>query len=192
MTPPPEYEDLEYIPSGKLSGKKLLITGGDSGIGRAVVILAAKEGAHVAINYLEEDIDAQETLRLIEDRGGKAFLVKGDIRDPDEVKSIIKRTITSTSSLDILINNAAAQWRTPSIESISPQQLQNIFATNVFGAFYLIQEAKPFFSKDANIITTSSVIAYKGSGRLIDYSSTKGVLLSLLLVPCQSILQKKG
>ncbi|SFS58135.1 SDR family oxidoreductase [Paenibacillus sp. BC26] len=174
MTPRPQFEAPAYKAAGKLSGKVAVITGGDSGIGRAVALMYAKEGADVAIVYLEEDGDANEIRGLIEGLGRKCLTIAGDIGDPEFCKKVIYDTTSQLGSLAIVVNNAAEQHPKDSLELITPQQLERTFKTNVFGMFYLTQAALPHLSKGATIINTTSITAYHGSANLLDYSSTKG------------------
>ncbi|MBP3961438.1 SDR family oxidoreductase [Paenibacillus lignilyticus] len=174
MTPRPQFEAPAYKAAGKLLGKVAVITGGDSGIGRAVALMYAKEGADVAIVYLDEDGDATEIRGLIEGLGRKCLTIAGDIGDPEFCKKVIYDTTSQLGSLSIVVNNAAEQHPKDSLELITPQQLERTFKTNVFGMFYLTQAALPHLSQGATIINTTSITAYHGSANLLDYSSTKG------------------
>lgn len=178
MKPRPRAEDHAYKGSGKLDGKAALITGGDSGIGRAVAILYAKEGADVAIVYLDEHNDAQETRREVEQEGRRCLLIPGDIGDPAFCWSAVEQTVNALGGLDILVNNAAEQHPQERIEDITPEQLERTFRTNIFAMFYLTQAALEFLGEDAAIINTSSVTAYRGSPGLVDYASTKGAIVA--------------
>ncbi len=178
MVPEPVYIRSNYHGSEKLAGKVALITGGDSGIGRAVAVHFAREGADVAIVYLEEDRDAAETLRLVEEEGQKGILIAGDVGEKTFADESIKKTIESFGRLDILVNNAGEQHVQQELEQISPEQLQKTFRTNVFSSFYFSQAALPHLGKDAVIINSTSVTAYRGSDHLIDYSATKGALVA--------------
>ncbi|WP_100333890.1 SDR family oxidoreductase [Bacillus alkalisoli] len=178
MTPKPVSDDSSYKGSGKLDGKVAIITGGDSGIGRSVSILYAKEGADVVIVYLDEHSDAEETKRLVEVQGGKCLLMAGDIGDESFCKQIIDETIQTFSKLDILVNNAAEQHPQNSIEYISSSQLEKTFRTNVFSFFYLTKAALPFLGAGSSIINTASVTAYAGNETLLDYSATKGAIVT--------------
>ncbi|SDX39821.1 SDR family oxidoreductase [Paenibacillus sp. CF384] len=174
MTPRPQFEAPAYKAAGKLSGKVAVITGGDSGIGRAVALMYAKEGADIAIVYLDEDSDAIEIQRLIQGLGRKCLAIAGDIGDPEFCKKVIYDTTSQLGGLDIVVNNAAEQHPKDSLALITPQQLERTFKTNVFGMFYLTQAALPHLSQGATIINTTSITAYHGSANLLDYSSTKG------------------
>ncbi|MBO9596277.1 MAG: SDR family oxidoreductase, partial [Cohnella sp.] len=174
MNPLPEAEAPLYRPAGKLTGKVAIVSGGDSGIGRSVSIIYAKEGADVAVIYLNEDVDAQETKKQIEAEGRRCLLVKGDIGDDQFCKQAVQQVVSTFGQLDIVVNNAAEQHPQDKLEQITPQQLERTFRTNVFGMFYLTQAALPHLKSGATIINTTSITAYKGSPNLLDYSSTKG------------------
>lgn len=176
MTPEPIYDDQDYQGSGKLAGKTALVTGGDSGIGRAVAIAFAKEGANVAIAYLNEDGDAEKTVKLIEAYGVKALSVATDVSDVENCKKLVDKVVSEFGSLNVLVNNAGKQFPTKDFLSITPEQLQETFQTNIFSMFYLSQAALPHMQKGDTIVNTSSVTAYRGAPELIDYSSTKGAI----------------
>ncbi|BBH19182.1 NAD(P)-dependent oxidoreductase [Paenibacillus baekrokdamisoli] len=178
MNPIPQSDSPVYRPAGKLEGKVALISGGDSGIGRAISIIYAKEGADVAIIYLNEDEDAQETKRLVEEKGRRCITIAGDVGDPAFCLKAVVQTVKQLSKLDILVNNAAEQHPQKTIEQITPAQLERTFKTNIFGIFYLTQAAMPHLHKGAAIINTASVTAYRGSPNLLDYSATKGAVVS--------------
>jgi len=178
MRPLPESESPIYKPAGKLTGKVALITGGDSGIGRAVAIAFAKEGADVAILYLNEDVDAQETKKQIEQEQRRCHMLGGDIGDPAFCRRAIDEAAKTFGKLDILVNNAAEQHPQDKLEQITPEQLERTFRTNVFGMFYLTQAALPHLKSGASIINTASITAYKGSPALLDYSATKGAIVA--------------
>ncbi|MCB5191466.1 SDR family oxidoreductase [Methylobacillus arboreus] len=180
MEPRPQYIDPAYRGSGKLEGKVALITGGDSGIGRAVAVHFAIEGADVVINYLSDDEteDAEKTLALIREQGGKGIAIQGDVGDPQFAAELIAKTLQELGQLDILVNNAAQQYPQASLADITPAQLEHTFRTNIFSVFYLTQAALPFLKKGARIINTASVTAYKGHPALLDYSATKGAIVS--------------
>jgi NAD(P)-dependent dehydrogenase (short-subunit alcohol dehydrogenase family) len=178
MNPKPESESPVFRPGGKLQGKVALISGGDSGIGRAVAIAFAKEGADVAVLYLNEDVDARETQKQIEAEGRRCFLLGGDIGDPEHCKRAMDEAVKTLGKLDILVNNAAEQHPQDKLEQITPQQLERTFRTNVFAMFYLTQAAMPHLSSGSAIINTASITAYKGSPSLLDYSSTKGAIVA--------------
>ena len=179
MVPQPDYMP-KYPGSGRLNGKVALITGGDSGIGRATAILFAREGADLAILYLDEDEDAAATQQMVETEGAQALLIKGDVGDKSFCKSAVAKTIKKFGRLDVVINNAAEQHAQDKFEDISDEQLQRTFQTNIFGYFYMAQAALPHLKPGASIICTTSVTAYRGQDLLIDYASTKGAILALV------------
>lgn len=178
MDPLPEYFIKGYKGIGLLKDKTAIITGGDSGIGRAVAILFAEEGADVVISYLDEDSDAKVTQEEVEKRGRKALLIKGDISESKHCKSIVNKTVKEFGKIDILVNNAAIQFPKEHLSEISDEQIQKTFAVNIFSFFYLSREALPHMSKGSTIINSSSVTAYRGSSHLLDYSATKGAIVS--------------
>jgi NAD(P)-dependent dehydrogenase (short-subunit alcohol dehydrogenase family) len=178
MTPRPQSEERTYRGSGKLSERVALITGGDSGIGRAVAIAFAKEGADVAIVYLNEHDDAQETKRQVEQEKRRCILMAGDIGDERFCQQAVRRTIDELGQLHVLVNNAAEQHPQDSIEQISAEQLERTFRTNIFSMFFLTKAALPHMKAGAAIINTTSVTAYKGNPQLLDYSSTKGAIVA--------------
>ncbi len=190
MTPQPRAEDRQYRGSGKLQGKVALITGGDSGIGRAVAIVYAKEGANVAISYLNEHEDAEETKRHVEQEGRRCILIAGDIGDESFCQQAVQRTVSELGGLDILVNNAAEQHPQDSIEKISAEQLERTFRTNIFAMFYLVKAALPHLKQGSTIINTASVTAYKGSPQLLDYSSTKGAIVAFTRSLSQSLIEQ--
>ncbi|MEO2077510.1 MAG: SDR family oxidoreductase [Bacillus sp. (in: firmicutes)] len=178
MNPLPIFVDPNYKAGGKLSGKTAIITGGDSGIGRAVAIYFAKEGADVAIAYLNEHQDAEETKQLIEAEGRQCLLFSGDVGEEDHCKEIVKQTIDHFGKLDILVNNAAEQHPQQSLLNITVAQLEKTFRTNIFSFFHMTKMALPFLKKGASIINTASITAYEGNEQLLDYSATKGAIVS--------------
>lgn len=191
MIPQPADKMEHYRAAGKLAGKNALITGGDSGIGRAVAIGFAKEGANVVINYLEEDEDAKETQRYVEAEGVKCLLVPGDIGDSDFCTSLAKKAVDAFGQINILVNNAAEQHEAEHFEDIPIEQIQRTFQTNLFGHMYLTQEILPQMKEGDAVINTVSITAYHGHESLIDYSSTKGALVAFTRSLSQS-LAKKG
>lgn len=180
MTPAPIFEDENYKGSEKLKGKNALITGGDSGIGRAVAVAFAKEGANVAIAYLDEqeDVDANKTIELIEKYGVKSSKIRLDISKEENCEQLVEQVLNEFGSLDILINNAGKQFPQNEIADISEDQLRETFETNFFGLFYLTKAAIKHMKKGDTIVNTSSVTAYNGSPGLMDYSATKGAITS--------------
>jgi NAD(P)-dependent dehydrogenase (short-subunit alcohol dehydrogenase family) len=190
MKPRPRAEDEKYRGSGKLRDKVAIITGGDSGIGRAVAIAFAKEGADIAVVYLEEEKDANETKRLIEEQGRKCLLVQGDVGKDEFCRHAVQRAVKEFGRLDILVNNAAEQHPQESIEKISEKQLEQTFRTNIFSFFFMAKAAMKHLKKGAVIINTTSVTAYKGSAHLLDYSSTKGAITSFTRSLSQALAGK--
>ena len=178
MVPRPVSEDHSYQGSNKLANKVAIITGGDSGIGKAIAIHYAKEGANVVIVYLNEHEDAKETKRQVEEEGQKCLLLSGDIGNEEFCKEIVKKTIDTFGQLDILVNNAAEQHPQKSISAITAEQLERTFRTNIFSYFYLTKAALPHLKQGSSIINTASVTAYKGNEQLVDYSATKGAVVS--------------
>ncbi|MDP4085031.1 MAG: SDR family oxidoreductase [Bacillota bacterium] len=178
MNPRPTSVDEHYKGSGKLANKTAIVTGGDSGIGKSVAIYFAKEGADVAIVYLEEQADAEETKQLIEAEGKKCLLLSGDIGQEDVCKEFVKKTIDQFGKIDILVNNAAEQHPQKSILNITSEQLEKTFKTNIFSFFYMSKMALPYMKEGAAIINTASITAYDGNEQLLDYSSTKGAIVS--------------
>ncbi|MHA6288175.1 SDR family oxidoreductase [Maricaulis sp. CAU 1757] len=177
MQPEPDYRP-RFDSSGKLMGKVALITGGDSGIGRATAILFAREGADVAIVYLSEDTDAEVTAAAVRQEGRQALLIRGDVGDKSFCDNAVSRTVDQFGGLDVLVNNAAEQHPTTDFEAISEDQLRRTFETNMFGCFYLCQAAMPHLEGGGAIVNTTSVTAYRGSHHLIDYASTKGAIVA--------------
>ena len=176
MHPQPIFDDQNYKGSGKLTGKVALITGGDSGIGREIAVAFAKEGANVAVAYLNEHEDADQTVKLVEGYGTKAIKIAADLSDDENCQNVVDQVIAEFGQLNVLVNNAGKQFPTNDFLEITPDQLQETFSTNIFSMFYLTQAALPHLSKGDSVINTSSVTAYKGSPNLIDYSATKGAI----------------
>lgn len=179
MTPRPQAAAPRREGIGKLEGKVALVTGGDSGIGRAVAIAFAREGAKIVVAYLDEHQDAEETKRLVEeDAGGACLLVAGDVGEEAHCRALVERTVGAFGRLDILVNNAGEQHPQESIEKISAEQLERTFRTNIFSMFHLTKAALPHLGERAAIVNTTSVTAYKGNPVLLDYSATKGAIVS--------------
>ncbi len=178
MKPRPEAEAREYLAAGKLQDQVALITGGDSGIGRAVAVAFAKEQADVAIVYLDERKDAEDTRKLIQQQGRRCLLLEGDVGEPDFCRKVVEQTVRELGRLDILVNNAAEQHPLQDFEQISNEQLHRTFQTNIFAYFYLTREALPHLGSTGRIVNTTSVTAYQGNPRLIDYSATKGAIVA--------------
>jgi NAD(P)-dependent dehydrogenase (short-subunit alcohol dehydrogenase family) len=172
------HDNPDYHGSGKLNNKVAIISGGDSGIGRAIAIAFAKEGAKVVIAYLNEDEDAQQTKLQVEKYSSPCLIIRGDISNYQHCYEIVTKTIAQFAQLDILVNHAGKQYQTNSLEEISAESLADIFAVNVFSMFYLTQAALRYLPRGGSIINTTSVVAYKGNPLLLDYSATKGANLS--------------
>ena len=190
MQPKPIAEDVQYQGSNKLKDKIAVITGGDSGIGRAVAIAYAKEGAKVVISYLNEHKDAKETQSLVREAGAECTLIAGNIAEEDFCQRIIDGTIKKFSQIDILVNNAAVQYPKEKITDITKEQLLLTFSTNLFPFFYLVKAALPYMQSGSTIINSTSVTAYKGNPQLIDYSSTKGAIVSFTRSLALSLLKR--
>lgn len=189
MTPQPIYDNGEPG-NGRLQGKVAIITGGDSGIGRAVAISYAKEGADVVIVYLDEHQDARKTAEEVRKYGKEALLIATDISKEENCKKIIDQTLGKFHKIDILINNAAVQYVQHNIEDISAEQLEYTFRVNIFSQFYLSKFAVPHMKEGSSIINTASVTAYRGNQELMDYSSTKGAIVSFTRALSQSLVKK--
>jgi NAD(P)-dependent dehydrogenase (short-subunit alcohol dehydrogenase family) len=176
MTPKADHGETSYVGTGKLKGRKAIITGGDSGIGRAVAIAYAREGADVLIAYLNEHEDAQETARLVEEAGQKAILVPGDIREEDHCRLIIDKAVLEFGGINILVNNAAFQMSRQSLQEVSSEEWDRTFRTNIYPMFYLCKMAEEYLKPGSTIINTTSVNAYKPRPTLIAYAATKGAI----------------
>ena len=190
MTPRPVAEDRSYQGSHKLQDKVALITGGDSGIGRAVAIAFAKEGADVAVVYLNEHRDAQETRRQVAQEGRRCLLIAGDVGDEAFCRQAVQRAVDELGRLDILVNNAAEQHPQERIEDITAEQLERTFRTNIFAMFYLTKAALEHLHEGSTIINTTSITAYKGSPQLLDYSSTKGAIVAFTRSLSQNVIER--
>lgn len=178
MRPEPEIIRKGYQGSDKLKNKVALITGGDSGIGRSVAVHFAREGARVAIVYLEEDEDAKTTSEMVDKEGSECLLISGDLRNEEFCERCVEECVSTFGKLDIVVNNAAMQFPEDSIENISKAQLTKTFESNIYPYFYVIKRAMKYLKKGAVIINTTSVTAFRGSSHLLDYSSTKGAILT--------------
>ena len=177
LNPKPRYEAPLYQGAGKLKEKVALVTGGDSGIGRAVAVLFAREGADVAFTFLkEEKQDAEETKRAIEAEGQQAFPLLGDVRDPKVCKKLVQQTVDKFGKLDILVNNAAFQQHQESLEDLTEEQWDQTFKTNIYGYFYMTKAALPHLEEGSAIVNTGSITGLEGSKQLLDYASTKGAI----------------
>ena len=190
MNPRPDYMP-RYPGSGRLEGKVAIVTGGDSGIGRAVSVLFAREGANVAIVYLEENDDAKETAEAIKREGRECLTIAGDIGEEQFCRRAVDQAVQRFGRLDVLVNNAAEQHEQESIEGISEQQLVRTFKTNVFGYFFMTKAALPHLKEGSAIVNTTSVTAYKGSGQLLDYASTRGAIVAFTRSLSQQLADKK-
>jgi NAD(P)-dependent dehydrogenase (short-subunit alcohol dehydrogenase family) len=184
-------DNPNYKAAGKLTGKVAIITGSDSGIGAAAAIAFAKEGAKVVINYLEEDQDAKQTANLIKKYGSESLLVKADIGLKQSCDDLVKQTIENFGQVDILVNNAGTQTPQHNIEDISEAQLERTFRTNIYSMFFLTAACLPHLKEGSSIINTTSVTAYRGSEGLLDYSSTKGAIVSFTRSLSQNLAKKK-
>ncbi|MGI8933625.1 MAG: SDR family oxidoreductase [Phormidesmis sp.] len=190
MTPSPIFDRDSYKGSEKLKGKVALITGGDSGIGRSVAVLYAKEGANVAISYLDETQDAEKTKEAVEALGQKCLLLPGDISSETFCQEVVQKTVDEFGQLDILVSNAAEQYLEEDWEEIDSARLGSIFSTNVFPMFYFTKAALPHLKEGSAIIITTSINAYKGNAPLLSYSTTKGANLAFLRSLSQRLLEK--
>ena len=186
----PEYTAPDYKGSGKLTGKVALITGGDSGIGRAVAVLYAREGADIAIVYLNEDEDAEETQRAVEAEGRACLLIPGDVGDSAFCKEAVEHVVQHFGKLDILVNNAAFQQSQLSLEDITDEQLDITFRTNIYGYFYMARAALPHLGNGAVILNTGSVTGDQGHAEMLDYAATKGAIHNFTKSLSQSLLPK--
>ena len=191
MQPEPQTIHEMWKPADLLKGKAVIITGGDSGIGRAVGVACAREGADVAIVYLEEHEDARETQRLIEAEHRRCLAIAGDVGDENFCKRAVEKAIAELGHLDILINNAGEQHLRDRIEDISAEQLERTFRTNIFSFFFMTKAVLPHFREGSAIINTASVTAYKGNAALIDYSSTKGAIVSFTRSLSEQLAERK-
>lgn len=189
MSPEPEYMP-RFPGSGRLKDKVALITGGDSGIGRATAILYAREGASIAIVYRDETEDAEKTAALVEEEGGHCLLIKGDVADKDFCEKAVSQSVEKLGKLDVVVANAAEQHAVEEFENISEEQLKRTFQTNIFGYFFILQAAMPHLNSDAAIVCTTSVTAYRGQDLLLDYSSTKGAILALVRALASKLAEK--
>lgn len=190
MHPRPEAKDTEYQGANKLKGKVALITGGDSGIGRAVAYAFAKEGADVAILYLNEHEDAKETQKTVESMGRKCISIAGDIGDVQFCKQAVKKVLDTFGHINILVNNAAEQHVQENLEDISPEQLERTFRTNIFSFFYMTQAVLPHLQQDDAIVNSASVVAYKGNKHLMDYAATKGAIIAFTRSLSQNLIER--
>ena len=192
MQPRPEYEAPAYRGAGKLDGQVALVTGGDSGIGRAVAVLYAREGADVAIVYLkEEQEDAEETQRAVEAEGRRCLLLPGDVTNPTFCKRAVQRTMQEFGRLDVLVNNAAYQQHVEAIAELSDEQWEHTFRTNIFGYFYMARAALAHLPDGGAIVNTGSITGLEGSKQLLDYASTKGAIHAFTKSLAQQLVERK-
>jgi NAD(P)-dependent dehydrogenase (short-subunit alcohol dehydrogenase family) len=191
MRPRPQAIKNDYRASGKLAGKVAIITGGDSGIGRAVAVAFAREGADVAIVYLDEHDDAKETAAMVEEAGRKCLLLAGDVGREAFCRRAVEQTVKKLGRLDIVVNNAAEQHPQKSITDIDNAQLEKTFRTNIFAMFYLVKAALPHLKPGSSIINTTSVTAYRGSPMLLDYAATKGAIVAFTRSLAMQLVEKK-
>jgi NAD(P)-dependent dehydrogenase (short-subunit alcohol dehydrogenase family) len=191
MDPRPRYEAPHYRPAGKLEGRAALITGGDSGIGRAVAVLFAREGADVAISYLpEEQVDADQTANEIRKAGRQTLLLPGDVKDPDYCEEAVSRVVSEFGRLDILVNNAACQQHRDGLEQIPADEWDVTFRTNIYGYFYMAKAALPHLPRGGCILNTGSEVGLEGSGRLLDYAATKGAIHAFTKSLAQNLVER--
>ncbi|GGD99392.1 NAD(P)-dependent oxidoreductase [Aureimonas endophytica] len=190
MDPAPDYAP-RYPGSGRLQGKVALVTGGDSGIGRATAVLFAREGAKLAIVYQEEHRDAEDTKALIEAEGGEALLLPGDVRQKSFCMKAVADTVSRFGKLDVLVNNAAYQEEVEDLRDLSEDQLRRTFETNIYGYFFMTQAALDHLKEGASIVMTTSVNSFKGNTTLIDYSATKGAITAFVRSMAQNLVEKK-
>jgi NAD(P)-dependent dehydrogenase (short-subunit alcohol dehydrogenase family) len=186
----PRFQAPDYQGSGKLRDMVALITGGDSGIGRAVAVLYAREGADVAIAYLNEHEDAEETKRCVEAEGRRCILIPGDVKDPAYCKQAVEQVVKQFGKLDILVNNAAFQEHAQSLEDLSEERFDETLRTNVYGYFHMAKAALPHLKEGSSIINTGSVVGLRGSSHLLDYSTTKGAIHAFTKSLAQNVLSK--
>lgn len=190
MNPRPVFDNPTYIGNGKLQNKVAIITGGDSGMGRAISVAFAKEGADVVIVYFNEHNDAEETKQCVEQKGRRCLTIAGDIGNEAFCKQIMSQTIKEFGKLDILVNNAAEQWVQNGLEYITTEQFERTFHTNFFSVFYLTKAALPYLQNGSVVINTASLAAYEGNEQLIDYAATKGAIVSFTRSLAKSLIKK--
>jgi NAD(P)-dependent dehydrogenase (short-subunit alcohol dehydrogenase family) len=191
MNPKPVTYDDSYIGTNKLKDMVAIVTGGDSGIGQAIAIIYAKEGANIVVPYFTESGDANETARIVQQTGRRCVLVKCDLRQEQSAREVVDTTLREFGKIDILVNNIAVQYPQNSIEDITAEQLDNTFKTNIYSYFFMTKAVLPHLKADSAIINTTSVTAYKGSTDLIDYSATKGAIVSFTRSLSLSLAQRE-
>jgi NAD(P)-dependent dehydrogenase (short-subunit alcohol dehydrogenase family) len=192
LKPKADHGEKSYTGSGKLKGLAAVVTGGDSGIGRAVAIAFAREGADVVVGYEseKEDEDARETQRWVEKEGRKCILHRFDVREPEQCRELVRKAVEELGRLDVVVNNAAYQMAQDGIEDITPEQLDRTFRTNIFGYVYMVQAALPHLKAGAVILNTGSVTALEGNPKLLDYSATKGAIHTFTMALAKSLAGK--
>jgi NAD(P)-dependent dehydrogenase (short-subunit alcohol dehydrogenase family) len=190
MRPRPDYGEDSYRGTGKLEGKVALVTGGDSGIGRAVALAYAREGADVLVSYLDEDEDAAETVRVVEESGRRGLAAAGDIGEPEHCRRLVEQAIGELGRLDVLVNNAATQMSHERVEEIPPEEVERVFRTNVFSMFWLVQAAVPHMDPGSAIINTTSIQAYDPSPELLHYAATKGAIATFTKGLAQELVER--
>lgn len=190
LNPPPQSDRPERPGSNRLKDRVVLVTGGDSGIGRAIAIRAAKEGAKLALAYLEEDDDAAETRRLAEAYGARVFSVAGDVGDEAFCQSVVRETVERYGAIHVLVNDAGEQHPQERPEDISEEQLERTFRTNLFAQFFLVKAALPHMPRGSSIVNIASITAYEGNPRLIDYSATKGAIVSFTRALSNAVVER--
>ena len=189
MRPLPDYEPM-FPGVGKLKGKVALITGGDSGIGRAAAVAMAREGADIAIVYLEEHKDADETVKAVEAEGTRAIKIAGDVGDEDVCRKAVEATVKAFGRIDVLVNNAAEQHETEDVSKIEAEQIERTFRTNIYSFFFMAKHAVPHMKKGSTIINTTSITAFKGHKTLLDYSATKGAIVAFTRSLAEALMEK--
>lgn len=190
LTPRPAFDAPYYKGSGKLKDKAAIVTGGDSGIGRAVAVFFAREGADVAIVYLSEESDAKETKKAVEREGRKCLLIRGDVRESEFCKSVVEQAVAAFGKLDILVNNAAYQQHQKSLLDITDEQFDRTFKTNIYGYFFMAKHALPHLTEGSVILNTGSITGLEGSAKLLDYSATKGAIHAFTKSLAQNLVSK--
>ena len=190
MRPEPLTIRDDYVGTGRLAGKVALVTGGDSGIGRAVAVHFARESCDVAIAYLDEDVDAQDTKALVEAHGRRCLLIRGDLRTPARCQAAVRKTIAEFDRLDVLVPNHAEQHPVEEPEHLTPAQIRKTFETNVFSYFYLVDAALPHMARGACIVVTASVVAARGHDTLLDYAASKGALQALTFSLAKALAER--
>jgi NAD(P)-dependent dehydrogenase (short-subunit alcohol dehydrogenase family) len=190
MQPQPKSKASEYQGSGKLQNKVAIITGGDSGIGRSVAVLFAREGADVVVMYLNEDKDAEDTKRMIEKEGRRCILISGDIGDEQFCRQAAEQAVGTLGRIDILVNNAAEQHPVEDILELGAEQLERTFRTNIFSMFFMVKAVLPYLKEGSSIINVTSVTAYRGSSHLLDYSATKGAIVTFTRSLATNLVEK--